>query len=46
MRDPSLPKEKTMNVYIKVIGTHALIVGGVAAAATVVRDIIVLSTQK
>lgn len=29
-----------MNVYIKVIGTHALIVGGIAAAATVVVDVV------
>lgn len=31
-----------MNVYIKVIGTHALIVGGIAAAATVVVDVVKL----
>ena len=35
-----------MNPYIKVIGTHALIIGVAAAAATVVRDIIVISNEK
>lgn len=32
-----------MNVYIKVIGTHALIVGGIAAAATVIVDVVKLA---
>lgn len=35
-----------MLVYVKVIGTHALIVGGAAAAATIARDLIVLSMKK
>ena len=35
-----------MNIYVKVIGKHALIIGGAAAAATVVRDIIVLTIKK
>lgn len=32
-----------MKLYIKVIGTHALIVGGIAAAATVVVDVVKLA---
>ena len=35
-----------MNPYVKVIGTHALIIGVAAAAATVVRDIIVITIKK
>ena len=35
-----------MKAIVKVVGIHALIVGGAAAAATVVRDIIVLTIKK
>lgn len=35
-----------MKPYIKVIGIHMLVMGGIAAVATLVRDLIILTFEE